>query len=193
VLLLAEIMSPRTLILHAPLMIFAALGVDAVARVSLSAERPSWLKHSALVITACLCTVQTVYYFSSHLPTFIRQMYTVQPWQQIIFDVRLLPQNAHVHLVTPFKLDQLYLYYAVRFMTDYDDLALSTYTPDDITPTLLGGLNRDQPQAFIVQMPNAPVDTLLRQFYPEIMGPFLDHEWAVADPWFAYYVLPEER
>jgi hypothetical protein len=190
ILLLAEIMSPRTTVFQPALAVMAALGVFYGLR-GVFSTHPRLLKWMMVGVVTGLCLVQTVYYFSFHLPRFREQLYLMQPWQQFIFQTRLLPRQSSMHVVTTPKTDQPYLYQVIRFITNYEDLRLDTYLPEEITPEFLASLERDRPHAFIVQMPNAELDRLLRDTYPDLVGPILDSEWDVVNGWFVMYIVPE--
>ncbi len=211
IVVLAEVMSPRIIAFAPALAILIGLGIvhitralfapAAVAAVPLDAGSLAGLTIAAqritarwsvavVVLTLALSITMSVYYFGTHLPTFRRQIYTVQPWQQFIFDARTLPPDAEIHTISQPRFDESYLYQVFQYLGSGQQ-RIMTHTPADISAELLAVLPRTRPQVFLVQMPGGDMlDTQLRAVFPEINGPLISTEPRPAPTWFNVYVVP---
>jgi 4-amino-4-deoxy-L-arabinose transferase-like glycosyltransferase len=208
IVLLAEVMSPRITVFMPALAILIALGVVHIThaliapagvaavpldRLSLAAQRVAarW-SVAAVVLALALSISMSVYYFGTHLPSFRRQMYILQPWQQFIFDVRSLPANAEIHTISQPRFDETYLSRVIAF-TGGGGQKLLTHAPEDISAEMLALLPRTQPLVFIVQMPmdqSSVLDAQLRAVFPNIEGAIISTEPRIAPTWFNIYLVP---
>jgi 4-amino-4-deoxy-L-arabinose transferase-like glycosyltransferase len=208
VVLLSEVMSPRITVFLPALSILVALGIihitralvapAAVAavpleRLSLAGQRVAarW-SVAAVVLTFALSISLSVYYFGTHLPTFRRQMYALQPWQQFIFETRTLPSDAEIHTISQPRFEETYLSRVIAFIGGGEQRLL-THAPEEISSEMLALLPRSQPLVFVVQMPMQQgelIDSQLRALFPEIEGSTISTEPRPVPTWFNIYVVP---
>lgn len=184
---LAEIMSARTTVLLPPFALLTAVGIVYGLRAILE-TRPVWLNRLIVLIVACICLVQTVYYFSFHLPVYRQQLFTTEAWQQTIFVPRQLPDGTQIHLFMPNLPDQNYLNQVYRFIGGAGYIAY-THDAKELTPGFLRTLSPVTPQALIVMNPDEATRRMLLNFQPGMPAPTLLNQPDVK-PWFLVYLRP---
>lgn len=206
IVLLAEIMSPRITVFMPALSILIALGIVQISRalvapaavvgvpldrLSVTAQRIAarW-SVAAVVLALALSISMAVYYFGTHLPEFKRQLYTLQPWQQIIFDARTIPSDAEIHVISQPRFEETYLGRVFAFMGGGGQ-TLFTHAAEEISVEMLAQMPRTRPLAFFVQLPGGElIDTQLRAVFPQMQGPVVSTEPRIAPTWFNLYVIP---
>lgn len=187
-LLLAEVQSPRIVVILPALAILAALGLRyAVTELVSEGAAPRLLTG----LTVLLGAVCTLYYFSTHAPTFTRQHFDAQPWQQVAYAARDLPAYTFVHLVYDQILPDHDINIAMTFIQPHS--IAEVYLPEAFTSEMLAGLSAGVNHAFFVRMTMADADEITAQIeaaLPDALGPFTVTAPYLGKHWFVYYLLP---
>lgn len=199
--LLAEVQSPRIVVILPALAVLTALGLKH-AVTGLVPEK----MHTALLAgtTTLLCSICVIYYFSFHAPAFTRQHFNAQPWQQIVYAAQDLPAYTVVHVIYDRPLPDHDVNIAINFMRT--GITVQVHKPETITPDLLRNLPPGVNHAFFVKMtipvlaatdPNSELpDTaedviaLIEETLPQVFGPYPVAAPHMGKHWFAYYLLP---
>lgn len=183
VLLLAEVMSSRIILLTPALCLLAAAGLHQ----ALLRFVPLRLEKRLLFGTATvICFLTMVFYFGYHVKAFALEHLKLGGWQEVIFDAAALPPNTEVDYVFSGRISQSDVNHIIKFLKD-DLMAGALVFPNDgLTPQALEALNPKLNHAFFVHQPNEAAEAALKSFYPDLIGPILPSQ-SVTGQWFLLY------
>ncbi|PJF23350.1 MAG: hypothetical protein CUN56_01410 [Phototrophicales bacterium] len=169
--LLVDVQSPRYVVMIPALVLLMGLGVDAVIRKVTYHHKRAALLQAMMVLL--ILGGQVWYYFHAHIPRYLAQF----PEPLILDDMRFraadLPDNTHIHIISPLSFFDSDFYYYLRFVGRHDDgVFVESYHPEAMRIDYLAGARVFRHVAVFIP-PDDPItlNKILRAF-PDVTPQF---------------------
>lgn len=194
VLLFAEVLSPRIVVVLPALALLSALGLsEAVRALIQDVQRRRRILIGAV---ALLCALNLGYYFLIHAPTFTRQHFTAQSWQHLVYAAAELPPDTYVTILTDTSYPRFDINVLLNYLYPGQRLGGRLYVWDDVDEALLRELPGHLHHAIYIKMTTAPhrsaemMTALVEAARPDAVWLHNIEADYMGDHWFSLYFVP---